>query len=68
MYRDVYGTDFRYPSPGKPWQQIWTERTAEEWQRVGQQYAFRYVVAPAGLFLHLSPVVEHEGRTLYQIP
>lgn len=67
MYTDVYGIDFRFPSPGRPWQQVWTERSPEEWRRLGAAYGFRYVVAPEGLALALDEAVAVDGCRLYRI-
>jgi len=67
MYREVYGMDFRLPSPGRPWQLVWMERSAEEWRSLGARYEFRYVVAPEGVVLRLDEAIEVAGRRLYRV-
>ncbi len=67
MYIDVYGMDFRFPSPSRPWQQVWIERSPDEWRRLGAKYEFRYVVAPEGVALMLDTALSIAGRTLYRI-
>ncbi len=59
--------DFRFPTPGRPWKQVWSERSPEEWQSLGAKYGFRYVVAPEGVVLSLHEVLSLQGRTLYRI-
>ncbi len=67
MYTDLYGVDFRFPSPGRHWKQVWAERSPEEWRRLGATYGFRFVVAPEGVILSLDEAVAVNGRRLYRI-
>ena len=67
LYRDVYGMDFRFPTPGRLWKQVWIERDPDEWRSLGAKYDFRYVVAPDDVVLPLHEAFSLQGRTLYRI-
>lgn len=66
MFRDIYGVDFRYPVPPREWQQIWTERSQEEWQSLAERYGFSYVISPEDAPLRLPVEFNYLGRRLYR--
>jgi hypothetical protein len=71
IYGDIYGIYFEQPgqqTPPRPsWQTVWEERSLSEWQHIGNQYEFAYVVAPSSSPLVLDPVISDDDRTLYRI-
>jgi hypothetical protein len=67
MYRDLYGADFRFPVPPRPWKQVWTERTPGEWTQLAAKYDFHYVVAPEDTPVQLPVELDHFGRKLYRV-
>ena len=71
MYRDLYGINLA-AAPGeapaaRPWFQVWPEKTREEWRRLGHEYGFHYVLAPAFMELDLPCVVAGPDGKLYVI-
>ncbi|HEO71033.1 MAG TPA: hypothetical protein ENN80_07200 [Candidatus Hydrogenedentes bacterium] len=70
LYGDLYGFRFSMP-PGEhrqPWFEHWRARTQQEWLRLGEEYDFRYVVAPAFIELDLPLAIEGAEQRLYRIP
>jgi len=62
---DVY--DIRFAQPWDYKLEAWQTRSREEWQRLGREFDFGYVIAPKALKLDLTPLVEGLARTLYAV-
>jgi hypothetical protein len=82
LSRDLYGIDYsneaqiqsvlnrdRMLRPTSPvWLDAWRSRKREEWQRLGQRYGFRLVIAPRSVPLDLPSAIEGPVWTLYVVP
>jgi hypothetical protein len=78
LYKDLYGINLApeegerpYPGPhweGFPERHVWPQRSLTEWQRLGEEYDFRYVLAPDFVALQLREVLRGDGNVLYVIP
>lgn len=69
IYRDCFGFSLMDPAygGGKPWFEAWRKRSAAEWQGLGTEYGFRYVLAPAFLELPLRKCVAGQTANLWRI-
>lgn len=66
LHHDIYGIEV---DAAQPWTlEAWPKRSREEWQRIGQEYHFSYVVSPREYPLALEPVLQGGQHTLYRIP
>lgn len=69
LYEDLYGISFLNPTSSyTSWDQIWSERTLQEWQTLSNQYKFHYVISLPSIKLQLPILFDTAGATLYQIP
>jgi hypothetical protein len=82
LSRDLYGIDYsneaqiqsvlnrdRMLRPTSPvWLDAWKRRSREEWQRLGQQYGFRLVLAPSSVPLDLPSALQGPLWTLHVVP
>jgi hypothetical protein len=50
------------------WLEAWRNRSIEEWQRLGEKYRFRLVLAPSTTPLRMTPTLKGPVWTLYAIP
>lgn len=66
LHLDLYGYCVDVPDEGKL--DVWPLRTREEWQRLGEEYGFSYVVSPNELPLRLDPILHGAQHTFYAIP
>lgn len=65
MHAEVYGFTVDGPSgtPLAPW----PDRSPGAWERLGEAYGFRYILAPSEMTLHLPPVLEGQPYNLYRV-
>jgi hypothetical protein len=66
LHLDIFGLaidaphDFTLPE--------WPRRTTAEWQRLGREYGFHYVVSPSVYPLRLERVLRSRDWSLYRVP
>lgn len=65
IFMDVYAISLEEAAPRTPWQQVWADRSREEWGALARKYEFRYVVSGEGVSLDLPLVFEEGARGLY---
>lgn len=72
---DLYGIRYERGENAvlKPWTEVWTSRTRDEWQDLADEYEFRHVISPAQVPLDLDEVLRGAGPTgtdeiLYHVP
>ena len=65
IQNDVY--DIRFAHPWDYRLEAWQKRPREEWQRLSNEFGFKYVIAPKAVRLSLTPLVEGISRTLYAV-
>ncbi len=75
---DIYGVDYFNPpvetrhkgylAPLDSVQELWAERTPEEWNALAQQYGFTQVLTSADWELQLPVVIRGDKMALYEIP
>jgi len=74
IFRDIYGISYgesvkgEVPQQPEVWRAAWSERSSAQWQDLGREYDFKYVVAPADLEVDLIGVYEEDDQVLYEIP
>ena len=74
IFRDIYGISYGesvegdVPQQPEVWRAAWSERSSAQWQDLGREYDFKYVVAPADLEVDLIGVYEKDDQVLYEIP
>ncbi len=66
LHLDLYG--YRVDEPDEGGLAAWPLRTSAEWQRLGEEYGFSYVVSPNELPLRLNPILHGAQHTFYAIP
>lgn len=80
MMRDLYGLDYssaerlgRVAPKGRAelmyaWVGPWNNRTLAEWQEIGRQYRFRFVLCPTSPPLNLPVAMRSADWVLYAVP
>jgi hypothetical protein len=77
VYRDFYEINFvprkgEQPYPTPEWEYpervVWPRKSKEEWQRLSEEYGFRYIIAPDFITLEMPTVLSGDGNILYVVP
>ena len=66
MHRDVFG--FNIDGESNDGLSPAQAHSREQWQQLGEDYGFRYVVQPKAVALDLDPVYEADDLVLYAVP
>ncbi|MBI5092384.1 MAG: hypothetical protein HZB26_08065 [Candidatus Hydrogenedentes bacterium] len=77
FFKDLYGIDLTRP-PGKistldfslilKYGDVWRRRSVQEWQTIGGEYGFRYVIMLSDVPLQLPVAVDGSPFRMYAIP
>ena len=71
MYQDIYGYGFQRPTSPPPattpWEVLWKQRTASDWETLASTYGFTHVVVPADWALDLHRELAEDDYALYAV-
>ncbi len=69
LYEDLYGISFLNPTASSvSWDQLWRERSLQEWQMLSKRYGFHYVISLPSAEVQLPLMFADSSAVLYKIP
>ncbi len=70
IHSDLYGIRFYPPQDPQapPWDELWKNRSRQEWAELGRRYGFSHVLSPNDTPLDLEPSLPGPTDTLYRLP